>query len=110
MKRPNITEGPWNLVVKGPSLNQHGEPYRIIQTSDAALDIGAPECMAEEHEANCKAIASVPNLLAALERCLPEWCNEDDGTASDGAVACELSYGDLRAIKTALTKAGYTFP
>ena len=50
-------------------------------------------------------IASAPDLLAALERCDPgsEYVIEDH--MHDGGIFCELSVGDIRAIRLAINKA-----
>lgn len=64
---------------------------------------------AQEIEANTQAIAALPDLLAALENSLPDWHAEDDGTLADGQIAGEISCADMRRIKAALIKAGYTF-
>lgn len=55
-----------------------------------------------------RAIAALPALLEALERLLPDHHREDDDL-HDGKIAGEITWHDVRAIKAALTLAGYEF-
>jgi len=41
-------------------------------------------------------------LVEALERILPEWHKEDNGTYANGQIAGEISVGDMRVAKKAL--------
>lgn len=100
MKKPEITPGPWNLrtALYSAHITNSGLPVADVQA-----------CHHEPWRANATAIAALPDLLEALECCLPDWHAEDDLTQHDGLPAGEISLGDMRAIKAALTKAGYTF-
>lgn len=94
MKRPNITPGKWTKSEK----DRHGlwietnedEPEEICMVSAATVSY-------PEFRANIKAIAAVPELLAALET-LAHGLNHDENS------------NDYQIIKDALTKAGYEFP
>lgn len=114
MKRPNITPGPWKTNHDPEAIadvwQDSTNPRRFVSCSPFT---GNRSRMREKEKrdewaANARAIAAVPKLLAALERCLPDDV-EDDGTLHDGKVAGEISMGDMRAIKEALIEAGYTF-
>lgn len=96
MKRPNITPGKWIKSEK----DRHGlwietnedEPEEICMVSAATVSY-------PEFRANIKAIAAVPELLAALETAL--------------SVIEDLPYPanyPAEALRAALTKAGYEFP
>jgi hypothetical protein len=43
-------------------------------------------------------------VIKVLERLLPDWHEEDDGTKHNGDVMCEITYGDVRSIKHLLAK------
>ena len=45
-------------------------------------------------------------MAEALARLLPDF--EIDESAHDGLAACEISVGDVKAIRAALISAGYT--
>lgn len=55
---------------------------------------------------NAKFIAAAPAMAGALARLLPDF--ELDEDSHDGLVACEISVGDVKAIRAALLAAGYT--
>jgi hypothetical protein len=105
MTRPNITPGPWHTDAGFIHARFSGDG-RVHDICDPRC---APPDLYEEMDANEIAIAAVPDVLAALERCLPDWHAEDDPKQHDGLPAGEISLGDMRAIKAALLKAGYTF-
>jgi hypothetical protein len=90
MKRPNITPGDWKT-------NEHG---RILANGATLLvkGVALPHYTSLEIEANARAIASVPKLLATLESAL--------NTLED-CETCEP--GTAREVKAALIEAGYTF-
>lgn len=47
-------------------------------------------------------LKEVRMLVEALERILPEWHKEDNGTYANGQIAGEISVGDMRVAKKAL--------
>lgn len=102
MKRPNITPGKWIKSEK----DRHGlwietnedEPEEICMVSAATVSY-------PEFRANIKAIAAVPELLAALEALVRESGRSMDDLDSDVS-----SHRPLIAAYEALTKAGYEFP
>ena len=47
-------------------------------------------------------LKDVRMLVEALERILPEWHKEDNGTYANGQIAGEISVGDMRVAKKAL--------
>ena len=109
MKKPNITPGPWRILDDYHASFHNEFTPRIEDVWEIGnREEGSTPAYATS-EANGKAIAAVPDLLAALEQCLPDWHADDNGTLANGRSAGEISVGDMRAIKAALTKAGYTF-
>ena len=58
--------------------------------------------------ANARMMAASKELAQAANDCLPSWYNEVGPEFHDGQICCEITYGDVRAILKALTKAGYT--
>lgn len=68
---------------------------RCITGLNAAQSIPIEELLRRYH---CH-----PQLVNALERLLPSW--DDDPTQPDGSACCEISYGDVRAIRAALAAA-----
>ena len=109
MKRPCITPGPWEVE----------EGFIVALWEDGArYDICDPRCAPpafnEEMDANAKAIAALPDLLAAMEGCLQslkdcwELTDGQHGGARD--IGTRNLIGEkIDWIKTALMKAGYTF-
>lgn len=90
MKRPNITPGPWRLALYNyrASVTESGLPVADLQA-----------CHHVPYGASARAIAAVPELLAALETAL--------------SVIEDLPYPanyPAEALRAALTKAGYEFP
>ena len=88
MKRPNITPGEWKR-------NEHG---RILANGDTlgVIGVSLPHYANAEAEANARAIAALPKVLAALET-LAHGLNYDE------------SSNDYQIVKAALIEAGYTF-
>jgi len=96
MKRPNITPGSWH-VGTNPGPIVYGQKGEQVTGWNALLEDG-------ENQANCQAIAALPDLLAALEAALSllECANDHQREAG------RLEY-DTQTAKNALIKAGYTF-
>lgn len=99
MKKPNITPGEW----RSRRINEY--EHDIVAGERLPLELLAEGAS----EANARFIAASKKMAEALERCLPDWHAEDDPNVADGFPACEISLGDMRAIKSALTAAGYEF-
>ena len=98
MKRPNITPGPWfvtqaaNKPVKIETLTCR----RVCTMADTPED-------QREAKARARAIAAVPALLEALETSLAM------AEAMQEVMPTDELPKAIAEIKTALTKAGYTF-
>ena len=60
----------------------------------------------KEAAANYRFFGAAPAMAEALARLLPDF--EIDESAHDGLAACEISVGDVKAIRAALISAGYT--
>lgn len=108
MKKPSITPGDWrHYNSKGGRIYQN---WRIIDKRKVCIAKIEELPGGESEMANAQAIAALPKLLEALERCLPEWVSTEGIPEStpDGHVAAEISFGDVRAIRSALLAAGYT--
>lgn len=91
MKRPNITPGKWNknsFTVSGPIGDRIADCNASTGKSDA------------EKEANARAVAALPDLLAALEH-MHTLLNSPPPNKPGGV--------SREKIKSALIKAGYTF-
>lgn len=101
MNRPNITPGPWAPSFSGLSGIRAAQTNELIATIELRNHT--------QNEATARAVSAVPDLLDALEGVLPEWHAEDDASIAGGKIAGEITYTDLRKIKSALTKVGYTF-
>ena len=97
MKRPNITPGPWRRDRAGVNVIDPKEKseYVLCHCHESRLPV---------IEANAQAIATLPDLLDALERALSllECANDHQRKAG------RLEY-DTQTARAALTKAGYTF-
>lgn len=101
MKRPNITPGEWKT-------NEHG---RILANGATLLvkGVALPHYTSLEIEANARAIASVPKLLAALEP-FASFFNGDLADVGGGTlVTPSLKLQAFKDAKAALIEAGYTF-
>jgi hypothetical protein len=94
---PNITPGPWSAQpLDDPQWGVHGSgEWELVANTLHGND-----------STNAKFIAAGPDMAEALARCLPDF--EIDEDAHDGHVACEISIGDVKAIRAALLSAGYT--
>lgn len=102
MKRPNITPGEWNthLGILKSSQEEQLADLRVPVSPFTSL----PE--KEVREANARAIAAVPALLAALENLYSLAAIQlNQGANMDGLTNCEA----LAKSKEALIQAGYTF-
>ena len=106
MQKPNITPGPWKVERYDAALTcVEAGPRGHIGICSFRHDKEDADFVA----AHAKAIAALPECLSTLEDLLPDWHSADDSGISNGMIAGEVTYGDLRKIKSALTKAGYTF-
>lgn len=90
MKRPNITPGGWH-VGTNPGPIVYGQKGEQVTGWNVLLEDG-------ENQANCQAIAALPDLLAALEAALLRLDSHDEQSAPEAL-----------QIRQALVKAGYTF-
>lgn len=59
--------------------------------------------LAEKDAKNAEQSAQIVALRGVLQQMLPEWHNEDDGTYANGQIAGEISMGDMRMAKKALS-------
>ena len=98
MKRPNVTPGNWHLGKRAGA--EHGAIYGA-KGEEIALPLGF-FMEDQEAKANARAIAALPDLLAALEDAY-ETLKSLHFQAYDGCHESEV------AAKAALIKAGYTF-
>ena len=94
MTRPNLTKGPWEDVPT--SSKGAGTARRDIVSN--GTDFSPAFIAGDILPQDAKAIAAVPDLLAALEYALP-WLHCEKGNEN----------GPHAKIIAALTKAGYTF-
>jgi hypothetical protein len=98
MKRPNITPGAWRIKSSNKTASLEivgGEKYHHVALCNGKRQ----ESHFRAQQANSRAIAALPALMAALEECLLRLENHD----SQSAPEC------LQA-RAALIEAGYTFP
>lgn len=95
------TKGPWKAWQRD---SDKGTNYWAIRAAPDAFGLQG-NLRGYCGEANAHLIAAAPDLLEALERCDPgpEW--EIPDRAHDGRVFCELSVGDMKAIRAAIAKA-----
>jgi hypothetical protein len=54
-------------IGQGFRYNSDGDPYAIIATPVASLDLISPRVLTDQHLANARLIAAAPDLLAALK-------------------------------------------
>lgn len=101
MKRPNITPGPWTTA---PAMRNQDCGFRIHTPASAPYGMAHIYSPGADAEENAKAIAAVPDLLAALEALVRESGRSMDDLDSDVS-----SHRPLIAAYEALTKAGYEF-
>jgi len=101
MKRPNITPGKWKKRTSNGKIIVCREDFQAV---GIPLDV-CRVWQSSFTEANARAIASVPKLLAALESALSRIEAANDHQRAAG----RLEYG-THDIVEALTQAGYTFP
>jgi hypothetical protein len=102
MKKPNITPGPWEVTDSYTALLHNDLREETVWEVNGREAGNSPAYATSEEHAY--AIAALPDLLAALEGVLIEVDITDHGENY-----VELSRHQLKRIKTALTKAGYTF-
>lgn len=98
MKRPNITPGPWHL---SPCAENTWNVSGFIFAKGETVETATTMTKGVE---NARAIAALPDLLAALESAISllECANDHQREAG------RLEY-DTQTAKNALIKAGYTF-
>jgi hypothetical protein len=99
MKRPNITPGPWRTDRAGVNVIDPKEKaeYVLCHCHESRLTV---------IEANARAIAALPDLLAALESLHRlATIQLSQGANLDGLTNCTA----LAAARAALIKAGYEF-
>jgi hypothetical protein len=109
MKRPNITPGEWNVAHEFPGSIIAGTVEDSPRGKSATVICRVQGNLLTTYKPNLQLIAAAPDMATVLEDCLPDWHADDDGTLANGQIAGEISIGDMRAIKSALVKAGYTF-
>ena len=93
------TPGPWHVSMKPGPIVYGPQGEQVANMHVAMLD-------QEEHKADAKAIAAVPQLLEALEKC-GEYLATIDAMQPDknhGTIGNAIREG----IKSALLAAGYT--
>lgn len=116
MRLPDITQGPWkhwptHWAGGSASVQVNGKnvPWVENDCDGIICHINCDRMSCEEGVKMAKAIAAVPDMLAVLEQILPDWHKDaDDTSIHNGLVAGEISYGDMRAIRAVLIKAGAT--
>lgn len=105
MKQPNITPGPWHTnpdkATAADVWTDHDNVRRFVACCPKGFK-GQRQQTQDQWAEDAQAIAALPDLLAALERCLPFVIKHAAQSGGDGALT-------LAATKAALTKAGYTF-
>lgn len=104
MKRPNITPAPWRIKSTNKSASLEilgGDKFNHI----ALCDGKRKESHFQAQQANARAIAALPELLAAMEGVIPF----ADVDLEPDEKTVEVPIESLKEIKAALTKAGYTF-
>lgn len=101
------TPGPW-MVVAGLITDPLHEALMVA----SAFKKDGPVCsisplheIDNEDSANAHLIAAALDMLEALERIDPgpEWLTPED--AHQGDAICEITVGDLRAVRAAIAKA-----
>lgn len=114
MNRPNITTGTWNDAPTGATMRDgYSQPFAVAQYGTANLIVGIFGDVIggeETAKANGKAIAALPDLLEALEKS-HEWTKALYAALpfdqNQEAMRCHRD--QLKLVKSALIKAGYTF-
>ncbi len=96
MNKPQITPGLWH-VGTNPGPIVYGQKGEQVTGWNALLDD-------EENRANCRAIAAVPDLLRALEK-----CHVFMRELQTGGYCIDCDH-EKDVTQGALEKAGYTFP
>ena len=101
MKRPNITPGEWKR-------NEHG---RILANGDTlgVIGVSLPHYANAEAEANARAIAALPKVLAALEPLAYFFKGDLSAVGGGTHVAPSFPLQAFKDAKAALLEAGYTF-
>ena len=109
MKRPNITPGPWTTRMADCVYSD--AKGRFIADCERTPFDKRPAPPDEQDRVNAKAIAAVPELLAALET-FPEFPDDFHPNNPDavGAFAEAVTRWKEEQARRALTKAGYEFP
>lgn len=117
MKSPNITPGPWRarldrhrvgwfrheiVIGEGNQVVAEVIPHPLsLMNVDTENEKAMAECAAMGH-ANARAIAAVPQLLAALEDCLSVV------ETSNRGYGCPPWNEEIKRARAALLSAGYT--
>lgn len=99
MKRPNITPGEWTV---NEAEIKFFQASNIYSEKDEVITLGCSQ-IKDKAEANARAIAALPKVLAALETSLAMAEAVQEVMPTD-----ELPKA-IAEIKAALIEAGYTF-
>ncbi len=119
MRAPNITPGPWSHNAINPAFTaspaKAGENASAVWTADGdkpicctSFSVGKyNEQPAEQRDANARAIAALPDALAALAGLIVRY----DALLKhrrDCRITALAENGDVENARAALLKAGYT--
>ena len=109
MKRPNITPGPWTTRMADCVYSD--AKGRFIADCERTPFDKRPAPPDEQDRVNAKAIAAVPELLAALEEAqeLIKTARQYFPKSIKNADSFKLELTSA-SVSKALTKAGYDFP
>lgn len=102
MKRPNITPSPWRIKSSNKSASLEiigGDKFTHIAVCDGKRQ----ESHFKAQQANARAIAALPALMAALEK-----CHNFMRELQTGGYCIDCDH-EKDVTQAALTAAGYTF-
>ena len=108
MNKPNITQGTWTVGINPGEVFNTDRTKRIVDNSYVPTQCSRIDYPEQEREANARAIAALPDLIAALAGMLESYAPFHQQSVERKGGEDGL-HSSVRAARAALTKAGYTF-
>ena len=90
MTKSEFTPGPWIYSSTGPTMLGYSQPYAIAEKGKGNLIAGCFDDVQggiDTALANARLISAAPELLAALEACLPSTMDGDACALGHAAIA-----------------------